>query len=139
MDPRKALLGSASGAILKASDAHNQLSGSSKRPQEAKMVAKRRSDTRRLRIFEWALWRKANKYIFSGLVVIVVGIIVIIFGLLLNMVNYYPLVVGLGAIVVLVGIIRVLIGLIRPANPEDLSAVVEAKDPQQELHERIFD
>ena len=102
------------------------------------MVPKRKSDTRRLRIFEWALRRKANKHLFSGLIVTAGGLIVIIFGLLLHTLNGSPLVVGLGAVLVLVGIIRVLIGLIRPANPEDLSAGEEAKDPQQELHEMLF-
>jgi hypothetical protein len=104
------------------------------------MADERKSDARRLRIFDKALWQKASKYSMSGLVLIGLGGVVIGTGLLLDRGTPYGLIVaGLGAIVVMVGIIRVLIGIIRPASPEDLLPEEEPKSPQEELHEAIFD
>ncbi len=103
------------------------------------MANERSSDKRRFRIFQSALWQKASKYIFSGLIIIGIGCLVISSGLLLNRETSTPLVVGLGAIVVLVGIIRVLIGLINPAHPDELPPEEEPKSPGEELHEVIFD
>ncbi|HTI15252.1 MAG TPA: hypothetical protein VL461_11900 [Dictyobacter sp.] len=69
-----------------------------------------------------AVWRKWNKYTWSGLLVIGVGCLMIVIGLLLNTGAYSAegLLMGLGAIVALVGIIRMFIGLINPLSPGDL-------------------
>jgi hypothetical protein len=108
--------------------------------RETRMAAEKRSGTRRLRIFNRALWQQASNYRLSGLVIMGIGTILICSGLLLNMGGAYsPLVVGLGVMVILVGIIRVLIGFIQPTHSEDLSSAEEPKSSQQELHEAIFD
>jgi hypothetical protein len=69
-----------------------------------------------------AIWKKWNKFIWSGLVFIGIGLVIISIGLLLNTGPYSPegLIVGLGAIVVVIGIIRLLIGVINPLSPDDL-------------------
>jgi hypothetical protein len=69
-----------------------------------------------------AIWRKWNKFIWSGLVFLVIGLVVISIGLLLNTGAYSAegLLIGLGAIVVIIGIIRVLIGVINPLSPDDI-------------------
>jgi hypothetical protein len=75
------------------------------------------------RLLERAIWRKWNKYIWSGLRWMIVGLLIIAGGLLLNIASYYSarvLVVGLGIVVVMVGVIRLLIGIINPLSPEDL-------------------
>ena len=77
------------------------------------------------RLLERAIWKKWNKYIWSGLIFMGVGLVVIIVGLLLNTGAYSPegLIVGLGVIVVIVGVIRLLIGIINPLSPEDLRVI----------------
>ncbi|HLG77707.1 MAG TPA: hypothetical protein VKX46_14915 [Ktedonobacteraceae bacterium] len=76
-------------------------------------------------ILDRALWRKWNKFTWSGLLIIGIGLLLIVAGLLLNTGAYSTegLLIGLGAITVLVGIIRILIGLINPLAPSDLNAV----------------
>jgi hypothetical protein len=74
------------------------------------------------RILERAIWRKWNKFIWSGLLFIAIGLVVIVTGLLLNTGAYSVegLLVGLGVIVIIVGVIRLLIGVINPLTPADL-------------------
>jgi hypothetical protein len=76
-------------------------------------------------ILERAVWRKWNKFTWSGLLIGGVGCIVIVLGFFLNTGAYSAegLLIGLGAIVVLVGIIRIFIGLINPSSPEELRSV----------------
>lgn len=75
------------------------------------------------RLLKRAIWKKWNKFVWSGLLYIVIGLVIIVVGLLLNIGPYSPeglLVGGLGVIVVIVGVIRLLIGIINPLSPEDL-------------------
>jgi hypothetical protein len=69
-----------------------------------------------------AVWRKWNKYTWSGFLLIGVGLIMIAAGLLLNTGAYSAegLLLGFGAIVILIGIVRVFIGLINPLAPGDI-------------------
>jgi len=79
---------------------------------------------------ERAIWKKWNKFIWSGLVFIVIGLVVIGIGLLLNTGAYSAegLLIGLGAIVVIIGIIRLLIGVINPLSPDDIRVPPEEAD-----------
>jgi hypothetical protein len=74
------------------------------------------------RLLDRAIWRKWNKFVWSGLLYIVIGLVIIAGGLLLNTGPYSAegLLVGLGVIVVIVGVIRLLIGIINPLSPDDL-------------------
>jgi uncharacterized membrane protein HdeD (DUF308 family) len=83
------------------------------------------------RVLELAIWRKWNKYIWSGLRWIIAGLVIIIAGLLLSIASFYSaevLVIGLGIIFVIVGIIRLLIGIINPLSPEDLREIPPPSD-----------
>lgn len=77
---------------------------------------------------ERAIWKKWNRFIWSGLVFLAIGLVVISIGLLLNTGAYSAegLLIGLGAIVVIIGIIRLLIGVINPLSPDDI------RDPEEE-------
>jgi hypothetical protein len=78
----------------------------------------------RTRLLDRAIWRKWNKFVWSGLLYIVVGLVIIGGGLLLKPDTYASvegLLVGLGVIVVIVGVIRLLIGIINPLSPDDLN------------------
>ena len=85
-------------------------------------------------VLDRAIWRKWNKFTWSGLVLAGIGLIVIAFGLLLRMGAYSPegLAIGLGAIVILIGIVRLLIGLINPLAPSDLHHTAAAHEPTDE-------
>ena len=85
-------------------------------------------------VLDRAIWRKWNKFTWSGLVLVGSGLIVIAFGLLLRMGAYSPegLAIGLGAIVILIGIVRLLIGLINPLAPSDLHHTVVPHEPTDE-------
>jgi hypothetical protein len=74
------------------------------------------------RLLEWAIRKKRNKFIWSGLFFLIVGLFVIAGGLFLNASPYSAagILVGLGVIVVLIGVIRILIGIINPISPDDL-------------------
>jgi len=82
------------------------------------------------RLLEQAIRKKWNKFIWSGLLAIILGLLIITSGLLLNASPYSAegLVIGLGVIVVLVGVIRVLIGIINPLSHDDLRRI----DPPSE-------
>ncbi len=76
----------------------------------------------KIEIMDRAVWRKWNKFTWSGLLIIGVGLIMIAVGILLNTGAYSAegLLLGFGAIVVLIGIVRVFIGLINPLAPGDI-------------------
>lgn len=91
-------------------------------------------------IMEKAVRRKWNKYIWSGLVIIIVGLIMIIVGVGLNTGAYSSegLLIGFGALVVIAGIIRLLIGVINPSSPEDLRPFIpEPVSPSEAEEESI--
>ncbi len=73
-------------------------------------------------LLQRAIWRKWNKYTWSGLLCIAIGLIVIVVGLLLDTGPYSAegLLIGLGIILIIIGIMRLLIGLINPLSPSDL-------------------
>jgi hypothetical protein len=73
-------------------------------------------------IMDRAVWRKWNKFTWSGLLIIGIGCLLIAIGLLMNTGAYSAegLLLGFGAIAVLIGIIRIFIGLINPLAPGDL-------------------
>ncbi len=73
-------------------------------------------------ILDKAVWKKWNKYTWSGSFVIGIGVVLIAVGALLNTGarSAEGLLIGIGGIIVLIGIIRVLIGLINPLAPIDL-------------------
>jgi hypothetical protein len=84
------------------------------------------------RLLDRAIWRKWSKFVWSGLLSIVVGLVIIGGGLLLNAGTYSSaegLLVGLGIIVVIVGVIRLLIGIINPLSPDDLNKL---RSPDEE-------
>lgn len=85
-------------------------------------------------IMDRAVWKKWNKYTWSGLLVVGIGFILIVVGLLLHTGAYSAegLLIGIGAIIVLIGIIRILIGFINPLAPSDLHEVIL---PGEELSE----
>ncbi|GCE05025.1 hypothetical protein [Dictyobacter aurantiacus] len=73
-------------------------------------------------LLDRAVWRKWNKYTWSGLLIVGIGCLLIVVGLMLKTGAYSAegLLVGIGAIVVLIGLIRVAIGLINPLSPSDI-------------------
>ncbi len=89
------------------------------------------------RLLDRAIWRKWSKFVWSGLLYIVIGLVIIVGGLLLNAGAYSAegLLVGLGVIVVIVGVIRLLIGIINPLSPDDLRKIRlpdEGSSPESE-------
>lgn len=78
--------------------------------------------TPEVEILDRAVWRKWNKFTWSGLTIIGLGCLLIAAGLLLNSGAYSAegLLIGFGAIIVLIGLIRIGIGLINPLSPSDL-------------------
>jgi hypothetical protein len=74
-------------------------------------------------ILQRAVWKKWNKYTWSGLIIVGIGCVLIAVGLPV-WTEFYSnggiLLVGFGAIAVVVGLIRVFIGLINPTLPSDL-------------------
>ena len=83
-------------------------------------------------LLDRAIWRKWNKFTWSGLLLILVGLILIGGGLALNMSPYSiaGIIIGIGAIVIIIGIIRLLIGLINPLSPTDLPPLTETEDEE---------
>nr|BBH89912.1 hypothetical protein KTC_46630 [Thermosporothrix sp. COM3] len=95
------------------------------------MEQQRISPKRRLRIFERAVWNKSNRYIWSGLLFVILGLLLIGAGIVFSGGVYYSpegLLIGIGAIVFIVGIIRLLIGMINPPTPEDLPPLDEEEE-----------
>jgi hypothetical protein len=100
--------------------------------------------TSEVEILDRAVWRKWNKYTWSGLAIIGLGCLLIAAGLLLNSGAYSAegLMIGFGAIIILIGLIRIGIGLINPLAPSDLrsryrrrsSTHVEVREADQILH-----
>jgi hypothetical protein len=100
--------------------------------EEARMAQQRVNITRRLRIFNRAVWKKSSRFTVSGLVIAAIGIVVIIFGVISLDTGIYPsqgfLLIGFGAIIAIIGIVRLLIGFINPAVPEDLPPLIETEE-----------
>src|SRR5690349_22291926 len=88
----------------------------------------------RFRQMDKAAQRKLIKFIWSGLLIIVLGLVLIVVGLDLNTGAYSAegLLAGFGAIAVIVGIIRLLIGFIRPLSPTELDAMVVEEEIRAE-------
>jgi hypothetical protein len=97
----------------------------------------------RFRQMEIATQRKLIKFVWSGLLIIMLGLILIVVGLDLNTGAYSAegLLVGFGAIAIIIGIIRLLIGFIRPLSPSDLDAAeVEAEEQAaSDLDAQLFE
>ena len=85
------------------------------------------------RLLERAIRKKWNKFIWSGLLSIIIGLLILAGGLFFSTSPYSAaaLVVCLGIIIVLVGIIRVLIGIINPLSPDDLRGI---RTPDEERY-----
>jgi hypothetical protein len=81
------------------------------------------------RILERAIWRKWNKFIWSGLFTTAIGLVIIAGGLVLSPASY--LIAGLGVIVVIIGVIRLLIGVINPMTPKDLDNIRLPEDEER--------
>jgi hypothetical protein len=94
-------------------------------------------------ILDRAVWRKWNKYTWSGLLVVGIGCLMIVIGLLLNSGAYSAegLLVGFGAIVVLIGLVRISIGFINPLSSIDIhrSRRLPPLDPPRNQEERLYD
>lgn len=73
-------------------------------------------------ILDRAVWRKWNKFTWSGLLIVGIGCLLVVIGLLMKTGAYSAegLLIGIGAIVVLIGLIRVAIGFINPMSPSDV-------------------
>ncbi len=114
------------------------------------MSAKQRGSlARRMRRLQRAEKSKWNKYIWSGLLLVLGGLLLIGVGTLLHTGAYSTegLLIGIGALVVLAGIIRALIGVINPASPEELipyeeqerRAAAIARGEEFTLDDQIFE
>ncbi len=93
-------------------------------------------NTGRLKLFDYAVRRKWNKYTWSGLVVLIVGLLVLVISMTIRIA--YPvnvLLTGLGVLLMIIGIIRILIGFINPATPLDM--VPAAPDQEEALLQEI--
>jgi hypothetical protein len=77
------------------------------------------------RLLERAIRKKRNKFIWSGLLFVMIGLLIIAGGLFFNASPYSAagILVGLGVVVVLIGVIRVLIGIINPISPDVLHRI----------------
>jgi hypothetical protein len=77
------------------------------------------------RLLQRAIWRKWNKFIWSGLFSIIIGLVVISAGILFNsgLNPIAALIIAAGVIFVIVGVIRLLIGIINPLSPKDLDKI----------------
>lgn len=85
-------------------------------------------------LMDRAIWRKWNKFIWSGFVLIVLGLIIVGISFLLRLEPAtISLLIGGGVVIVIVGIIRLLIGLINPLSPRDLR-----RDDSNEEQESIL-
>jgi ABC-type uncharacterized transport system permease subunit len=85
--------------------------------------------TGRLRIFDRAVRTKSNKYIWSGLAILLIGLLVLILTVTLAA---NILVIALGILLMIIGIVRMLIGIIAPATPLD-TAEIEVEEPEKEI------
>ncbi|QBD78040.1 hypothetical protein EPA93_19390 [Ktedonosporobacter rubrisoli] len=87
---------------------------------------------RRSRIFYLAVREKSNKFIASGLTIILLGLLIVLLAILLrgSIPSIDWIVIGLGILITLIGIIRLLIGFINPVVPEDLPVPEEAEEGQ---------
>jgi hypothetical protein len=96
------------------------------------MAQQRVNVTRRLRIFNRAVWRKSSRFTVSGLVITAIGIVVISMGVISLNTGINPnqgfLLIGFGAIIAIIGIVRLLIGFINPAVPEDLPPLPDVEE-----------
>jgi hypothetical protein len=98
----------------------------------------------RFRQVDKAAQRKLIKFVWSGLLIVVIGLVMIVVGLDLNTGAYSAegLLIGFGAIAVIVGIIRLLIGFIRPLSPTDLDTmeiIEEEKQVEPDLDAQLFE
>jgi hypothetical protein len=93
-------------------------------------------------ILDRAVWRKWNKYTWSGLLVVGIGCLLIVVGLLLHAGAYSAegLLVGFGAIAILIGLVRIAIGFINPLSSIDIhhSRRLPALDQPLSHDERIY-
>ncbi len=114
------------------------------------MAANRRASlARRMRRLQRAERSKWNKYLWSGLLLVLGGLLLIGVGTLLHNGAYSTegLLIGIGALVVLAGIIRTLIGVINPSSPEELlpyeeqerRAAAVARGEELTLDDQIFE
>ena len=92
-------------------------------------------------ILERAVWRKWNKFTWSGLLIAGIGCVVIVMGFFLHTGAYSAegLLIGLGAIVTLIGIIRVFIGLINPSSPEDLRKGLPHLTEEEKIIDTLYE
>jgi len=112
---------------------------------EQKYPPKRRVWFKRFKYLDEAARRKFMRFVWSGLIIIVLGIVLIAFGL--SSITGYPsgdLLIGFGAIAVIVGLIRVLIGFIHPSTPDELPPPAPPPPPSDEvqdekLEEHLFE
>ena len=88
---------------------------------------------RRLRRAEDWKW---NKFIWSGLLIILVGLVLILVGVGLHTgaSSSEGLLIGFGGLIVLGGIIRALIGVINPSSPDEL---IPYEEQEQRAAERL--
>lgn len=95
--------------------------------------------TGRLRRFDRAVRAKWNKYIWSGIAIIIVGLLVLILTTALVEIGKAMniLLLGLGILLIIIGIIRLLIGIINPASPLDI-AQIPVEEPERSLHQDIL-
>jgi hypothetical protein len=98
----------------------------------------------RFRQVDKAAQRKLIKFVWSGLLFVVIGLVLIVIGLDLNTGAYSAegLLIGFGAIAIIVGVIRLLIGVIRPLSPSDLDTMQEAEEQpneEQDLDAQLFE
>lgn len=104
------------------------------------MAEEKISNSRRLRVFERAVWRKSSRYTLSGLVVIGIGVILVGIGLLLTgFASSKFLIIGMGAIIALIGVVRLLIGFINPSIPQDLPPLEEPHEENGKVVEQPTD
>lgn len=93
-------------------------------------------------ILDRAVWRKWNKYTWSGLLIVGIGCLMIVVGLLINEGAYSAegLLIGFGAIVIVIGLVRVSIGFINPLSSIDIhrSRRLPALDPALNQDERLY-
>ena len=91
----------------------------------------------RFRLFDRAIWRKGNKFIWSGLGIALLGLVIVALGLTVtrNAYSTEALIVGAGIIILVIGIIRALIGVINPIAPTD---VVIKEDQEEVLQRELF-
>jgi hypothetical protein len=106
--------------------------------QEKKLSGDKVKLLDRFRQMDRAAQRKLIKFVWSGLLFIVLGLVLIAFGLSMHTGAYSAegLLTGFGAIVVIVGVIRLLIGFINPLSPSDLDAVRDISATEEEERQR---